>query len=410
MKTKHQILFVHQNFPGQFVHLSKFLASLGHEVISLSIHGNTVPGIKQFTYKPKRGNTQGVHPHLVDFETKAIRGEACMNAMLELKSRGLNPSLIVAHPGWGETLFCKNVFPNAKLLHFLEFFYKAEGGDGSFDPEFADLSVQAKARITLKNANNLMALHSMDFGLSPTHWQKSTMPDLYQPKIKVIFDGVDTDWLAPSDSARFQLPNGGPLLDQNSEVVTFINRNLEPYRGYHQFMRCLPGLMRSRPNAQIVIVGEDGVSYGAQPENGKTWRQIFLDEVKDEIDMTRVHYVGRIAHSDLLKLYQLSSCHVYLTYPFVLSWSCVEALAAGCVVVASDTQPVHEFIEHGVNGYLVDFFDPKALANQVVDVLKHRSQQKMISQTARRWATERYDLKTVCLPEQVRYVQRILSA
>lgn len=406
--NKQTILFIHQNFPGQFKHLAQALGKLGHNVIALSISGSNVLGVQHFKYGVSGRNTKGIHPLVLDMETKVIRGEACLRAMLQLKDKGVKPDLIVGHPGWGETLFCKLAFPNTPLLHFIEFYYKAIGGDSNFDPEFQANSMDMSIRVETKNLNNLAALQNMDFGLSPTQWQKSTMPAIYQPRTRVIFDGVDTQWIKPDHAAQFTLPGQNRTLTGQNEVVTFINRNMEPYRGYHQFMRALPKLLRDRPKAEVVIVGGDDVSYGSAPPKGTTWKQVFLDEVKDRIDLNRVHYTGRLAHSELLKLYQISSCHVYLTYPFVLSWSCVEALSAGCVVVGSDTEPVREFIRHGENGYLVDFFDPEALASQVSWVLGHPDKQQTIRQKARDSVVQGYDLTTVCLPEQLAYLERIL--
>lgn len=405
--SKRSILFIHQNFPGQFKHVSQALAEQGHLVAALAITGAQVPGVKMFQYKPKRGNTPKIHPWVMDMETKVIRGEACMHAMKALKEKGLKPDLIVSHPGWGESMFCKDVFPDTPLLNFIEFYYNAYGADSNFDPEFQNPDLGASAKVRAKNANNLLALDNMDWGLSPTEWQKSTVPDLYKPRIKVIFDGVDTDWIKPDDGAVYENAALGLKLDKSCEVVTFINRNMEPYRGYHQFMRALPKLMRERPKAQVVIVGGDEVSYGAAPPDGQTWKQIFLDEVKDAIDHTRLHYVGRVSHTDLLRLYQISSCHVYLTYPFVLSWSCVEAMAAGCAMVASDTQPVREFIQHGYNGHLVDFFDPDALASQVAGVLANPKAQLGLRANARKTVVDQYDLKKQCLPAQMRFLDRI---
>jgi glycosyltransferase involved in cell wall biosynthesis len=199
----------------------------------------------------------------------------------------------------------------------------------------------------------------------------------------------------------------GRTLRAGDEVITFVNRNLEPYRGYHVFMRALPEMLRCRPDAVALIVGADGVSYGAAAPHGKTWKQIFLDEVKDRLDTSRVFFLGRLAYADYLKVLQVSACHVYLTYPFVLGWSCIEALSAGCLVVGSRTRPVEEVIEHERNGLLVDFFDVAGLADTVVHCLARREHYAHLRAAARETAVQRYDLATICLPEQLRLIEKV---
>jgi len=407
-----QLLFVHQNFPGQFRHLAPAMARLGHRVDALAITPRAkLPGVRLSRYKPARGTTPAIHPLAAEFETKVIRGMACARAMTALREAGVTPDVVIAHPGWGEATFVKDVWPAAKLLCFIEFHYLAAGGDSGFDPEFAPSSpVEARMKLRVKNANNLIALDAMDRGLTPTQWQASTIPSVYRDRVEVIFDGIDTTVVRPDASAAFVVGAGTPrerTLRPGDEVVTFVNRNLEPYRGYHRFMRALPEILRRRPNAVVLVVGEDGVSYGSQPPQGTTWKQMFLDEVRERIDLDRVHFLGRVPYRDYLRLLQVSACHVYLTYPFVLSWSCLEAMGAGCVVVGSDTAPVREVIEHERNGLLVDFFDRDALVATVCDVLEHPSRHAALREAARRTVVERYDLDTVCLPRQIALVQSL---
>ncbi len=409
------ILFIHQNFPGQFKHLAPALAARGHQVKALAITGQALDGVDLIAYKPQRSTSSQIHPWVAEFETKVIRGEACGQAMLALRDKGFHPDLIVAHPGWGESLFAKDVWPGAKLLSFLEFYYAATGTDVGFDPEFARSGFAADARLRLKNAHNLLALEASDWGLSPTAWQRSSLPAFFQDRVSVIFDGIDTDQVKPDGHARLNLTQGNasasvPLQVQaGDEIISFVNRNLEPYRGYHIFMRALPAVLRARPRARAVIVGGEGTSYGAKPPDGTTWKQKFLDEVKDELDMSRVHYVGNIAYASFLRLLQVSACHVYLTYPFVLSWSCIEAMAAGCLVLASRTPPVLEAIQDGHNGMLVDFFDVQALSSRMIEVLSEPRSVVALRETARRDAVERYDLKRVCLPQQLQLVESLIG-
>ncbi len=401
------ILFVHQNFPGQFRHLAPHFARAGHRVQALAIDGAGLPGIEMLRYKPARGSSRGIHPWAAEFETKVIRGEACAAAATKLKTQGFTPEAIVANPGWGESLFLKDVWPQARMLALIEFFYAARGLDLDFDPEFSRPDLARDARLRAKNAHLLMALADMDWGMSPTEFQRSTVPAAYRERISVAFEGIDTAVVQPDPAASFTF--GGRTVRAGDEVVTFVNRNLEPYRGYHVFMRALPEILRRRSKAIALIVGADGVSYGAGPPAGKSWKQIFFDEVKERLDPSRVHFLGRLPYADYLKVLQVSACHVYLTYPFVLGWSCIEALAAGCLVVGSRTPPVEEVIEHGANGLLVDFFDTAALADSVVECLANPKHFTALRAAARRTAIERYDLATICLPRQAQLVERLGS-
>jgi len=246
-------------------------------------------------------------------------------------------------------------------------------------------------------------LHA-DAGLSPTEWQASTYPDPLRKMITVIHDGVDTAVMAPTPEARFTLPNG-VVVKPGDEVLTFVNRNLEPYRGYHIFMRALPAVLAARPNAQVVIVGGDEVSYGAAPKGEKGWKERFLSEVRDQLDMSRVHFMGKVPYPNFVALMQVSRAHAYLTYPFVLSWSMIEAMAAGCHIIGSATKPVMEALEHGKTGTLVDFFDVPGWSAALIDALAHPDRYLALRQAARQRALERYDLRSNCLPRMVDFVE-----
>jgi glycosyltransferase involved in cell wall biosynthesis len=394
---KRRILFIHQNFPGQFGHAALALARAGHEVVALGISAREIEGVRTVRYQvqPPAQPAVGLAQ---DFEVKAFRGMACAQAMDALKQSGFVPDVMVVHPGWGEALFCKDVFPTTRMLVFAEFYYAVEGTDFLFDPEFSKDSLAARARLRLKNSVHLHALEAADGGYSPTEWQHRQIPATFRGKFDVIFDGIDTPMVRPEPGAVVQLQRAGVKLVPGDEVITFVNRNLEPYRGFHTFMRALPEMLRQRPNARVLIVGTDDVSYGSKPAQGGNWRQVMLAEVGAQLPMERVHFLGRVPYADYLRILQISACHVYLTYPFVLSWSCLEAMSAGCLVVGSRTAPVQEVITHGENGWLVDFFDPAALAAQVVEVLATRDQHAAVRELARQTVVARYDLASTCLP------------
>lgn len=402
------ILFIHQNFPGQYKHIAAALVARGDEVTALCIENNPAPaGVKVFRYTPKRGNTPNIHPWVQDTETKVIRGEACFLAAKQLRDQGYAPDIICAHPGWGEALFIKEIWPKVPLLNYFEFYYRPHGADVGFDPEYPTSENDAP-RLMAKNLANLMNLEQCDGGISPTAWQKSTHPASFQHKIRVIHEGVDTDAIRPASDTSINL-DGGITLRCGDEVVTFVNRNLEPYRGCHSFFRAIAAIQRRRPLARIVIVGGDGVSYGSKPPAGTTWKTHFLKEVADQIDLSRIHFVGTIPYNAFIGLLQVSACHVYLTYPFVLSWSMLEAMSAGCLVVGSSTQPVEEVIRHGENGLLVDFFNPQAIAEQVVQVLESPTDFTAMRQRARQTIVDNYDLKRICLPQHLTYIDELAA-
>ena len=399
-----KFLFIHQNFPGQFVHVAGALARQGHEVVALGIKGRPLPGVRYIRYTPAPPSRVSEVEPARDFETKVVRGVACAQVMEQLRGQGFTPDTIVAHPGWGESLFCKDVWPDSRLLMFGEFFYSTSGADYHFDPEFSSDSVTARARLRLKNTVHLHALHAADGGYTPTQWQLSQLPALYRQRFEVIFDGIDTRAVAPEPGAQVLLQRDNIRVTPGDEIITFVNRNLEPYRGFHVFMRALPEILRQRPRARCLIIGRDDVSYGAKPASGGNWRQVMLSEVGAQLPMDRVHFLGGLPYQDYLRVIQVSRCHVYLTYPFVLSWSCLEAMSAGCVVVGSRTAPVQEVIEDGRNGLLVDFFDATALAHQVVAVLAKPASFAPLGRRARQTVIERYDLQSICLPAQLKLI------
>ena len=405
------VLFVHQNFPGQYQHVAAALADdPGNEVLAIGEAGNLGrlrhARVRELGYRAPEAAGPNTHHYLRSFEAAVRRGQQVTRVAERLRRVGYRPDIVCCHPAWGEGLYLRDLWPDAVLLYFCEFFYHARGHDSDFDPEFP-LSLDGMLRTRTRNAVHLLSLNAADWGISPTHWQHQSMPPEYRARISVIFDGVDTATVAPSTSARLEVGNG-VVLDATSEVITFVNRNLEPYRGYHVFMRALPRLLAARPGAQVVIVGGDGVSYGSSLAPGESYKQRYLDEVKDSLDLSRVHFLGRVPYDRYLEVLRVSSVHVYLTYPFVLSWSLIEAMSAGCAVVASATAPVMEVIRDGENGLLFDFFDGEALVDRVCTVLDDPQRLAPMRAAAQRTAIDTYDLATVCLPRQLGLIRTLV--
>ncbi|MEP5153517.1 glycosyltransferase [Planktotalea sp.] len=408
-----RILIIHQNFPGQYKHLAPALVEQGHQVFSLTPKVEKVTkwkGVTLLPYKITRSSSKDVHPWLSDLETKVIRAEACYRQAMALKQKGLEPDVILAHHGWGEPMFLKDVWPNAKLGLYCELYHLNDAETVNFDPEFSTKDLASNAlRLRLRNLNNAMHFDVASAGISPTLFQADTFPAPFREKIEVIHDGIDTDVVKPNENALLKVSENLSLSRKN-EVITFINRNLEPYRGYHIFMRALPKLLKARPNAEIVLLGGDEVSYGSRPPAGKTWKQIFIDEVRDQIsdeDWERVHFMGRVPYNVFLAMMQVSRLHIYLTYPFVLSWSLLESMSAEAAILASDTTPVREVIKDGETGWLTDFFDGDALVEKANALLEDEETRARLGKNAREFVVNTYDLKTHCLPKQLQWVEKL---
>jgi glycosyltransferase involved in cell wall biosynthesis len=384
------VLFIHQNFPGQFRPIAKHLAAdAGNRVVAIcQPQASGLAGVACLTYRPARKPTQGVHPYLASTEAYVLNGQAVARMLLKLKSQGFVPDVVLTHTGWGEALYVKDIFPQVPLAGFFEFFYRAHGADAGFDPEYPT-PLDGNLRLRTRNAIHLLSLDAADAGVTPTAWQRSVFPAEYQPKLQLLHEGVDTALAVPDPAAWLTLPDGRALSCRD-EVITYVSRNLEPYRGFHYFMRAVSLICRCRPRAQVLIVGGDEVSYGSRLPAGQTYRGKLLAEVA--IDPARVHFLGRVPYATYLKVLQVSSAHVYLTVPFVLSWSMLEAMAAGCLVIGSDTPPVREVIRHGENGLLVDFCSPRAIADAVNWALDNPAAMQPLRQKARQTVLERYTL------------------
>ena len=399
------VLFVHNNFPAQFRELARVLASQpGVKVAAIGARNARAPkDIRLLKYALTGVDVSSSHPFARRFDLECHRAEQVLYALTTLASSGFIPDVIVAHPGWGEALPIRTIFPKARLIIYCEFFYGNEGRDVGFDPEFAPIGMDGNVALQLKNAATLLALSDCDAGLAPTAWQRSTFPKIFHDKIAVLHEGVDTATVKPDPAASIRLPSGR-LLTAKDEVVTFVARNLEPLRGYHIFMRALPRILAQRPNAEILLIGGHGTSYGAPPPAGATWQSIFRDEVAGRIDLNRVHFLGHLPYRDYLRALQVSSAHVYFTYPFVMSWSLLEAMSAGCLVIGSDTTPVREVLTAD-NGIVAPFFDVAELSERVIEALADRERFRGIRAAARQTILDRFDLARICLPALTAFVQ-----
>ena len=384
------LLLLHQNFPGQFRRLAQSWARLpGWQVLGLGRH--TAPGmndVRWLGYKLARPPFAQQHPYLRQMEGAVLHGQAVARALMTLKRKGYQPDVVLAHPGWGESMYIRDVFPDVRLIHFCEWFYATRGGDAGFDPEFP-VDADHWAKLRTWNALHALNLSQCDMGVSPTQWQRSRHPLEFLNKIHLAHEGIDTDALRPDQRARVTLP-GGQVLRAGDPVVTYVARNLEPYRGFHVFMRALEKIQQAHKACHAIIVGGDDVSYGSKPKDAANWREKMLAEVR--LDPARTHFMGKVPYKTYTQVLQVSAAHVYLTYPFVLSWSALEAMSSGCLVIGSRTAPVQEVIEHGINGLLTDFFDLRELTDRVVEALVSPARFHPLRLAARQTVEQRFSL------------------
>jgi glycosyltransferase involved in cell wall biosynthesis len=400
--TPKRILFLHPNFPAQFRHLATVLGNDPNFQVVFATNRNDVeiPGVFKAIYNPARAASPQTHHYIRNLENAVLTGQAIYRICQELKAKGFIPDIVYGHSGWGPTLFIKDIFPTAELICYFEWFYHAHGTDADFDPS-DPMTPNDECRIRVKNAPILIDLYSCDRGLAPTYWQRQQFPPELQSKINVIHDGVDTNFFVPKPGAKLVLPRINLDLSHVSELVTYVGRGMEPYRGFPQFMESVALIQQRRPNCHVVVVGDDRVAYGKQLPEGQTYKQLMLEKLS--LDLSRLHFTGSLPYIEYLQVLQASSAHIYLTRPFVLSWSMLESMAAGCLLIASKTDPVLEVIQDSVNGLLVDFFSPEEIANRVDEALNYPEQMQKIRNKARETILQNYDLAKL-LPQHLEWM------
>lgn len=385
-----RFLFVHQNYPGQFLHIVRQIAAdKRHEVLFIcEPSANEIMGVRKIPYARPIVDVTETHIAARELDNGVRRAEAVFRAAFGLKQLGFKPDIIIGHHGWGELLNLRDVWPDVPMLGYMEFYYQFDRADVGFDPEFPADPLDFP-RIRAKNAINHIALNLGSVGQTPTKWQRSTYPDWARPKIELIWEGVDLAKCTPDPAIRkTAIKIGDMTVRPGDKLLTYVSRDLEPYRGFHIIMRALPEMMRARKDIKVVLIGGDGISYGGPPRQGGTWRDVMLAEVGKDIDRDRIVFPGRVPYQTYLSALRRSDAHIYLTYPFVASWSLREALAIGCPVIGGNTEPVSEFITHGKNGLLVPFLEPRVLARTVLDLLDDKALNRTLRKNARAYAED----------------------
>jgi glycosyltransferase involved in cell wall biosynthesis len=403
------ILFIHQNYPAQYKHVVEWLSLSGqHTIIFLTQkHVEPTKTHHVVTYKPDHETAPDAYPYSAEFERCCANGAKVAEVCRNLEGQGFKPHIIVGHSGWGETLFLKELWPDVPVLAYFEYFYTVKGGAVDFDPEFP-ISDAMPFIMNARNAVNHLSYAAADLGQTATDWQKKGYPKSFHDKIRVMHEGIRTELCVPNPSASAKLGRLEKQITRQDEIFTFMARNMEPVRGFHMFMRALPAILEARPNARALIIGGKDVSYGRAPGPNVSYRGLLEQEVGDRIDWSRVHFLGQVPYEVFLAVIQLSRCHIYLTVPFVPSWSLLEAMSMEATVVASDVAPVREIIRDGRTGFLVDFFSPTDIADKVVDVLKHPTNYREIGKAARKHIVANYDFHRVCLPKHLRAMNKLL--
>ena len=395
-----RVMFLHNNFPAQFGAIAHYLSRRGHEVTFGTRWKGTPPDwLRLVRYEPHREVGRQQHPYLTFVESAVLNGQAFARVGWKMKDEGWSPDLVVAHSGWGPGLYVRDVWPEARLLVYFEWYYRSRGADVGF---LAPATRDDEHRIRTRNAVILLEHAACHWGLVPTAYQASRFPELARRKLTVQHDGVDTAWYAPRPGRRLTLPDLD--LSHVEELVTYVARGMEPYRGFPQAMAAFAQVQRRRPRAHVVVVGEDRVAYGRRLPDGDSWRQRALRELA--LDRDRLHFTGRLPRNLYREVLLASSAHVYLTIPFVLSWSMIEAMSAGCLLIASDTDPVREVVRDGENGLLVDFFDTDALADRICEALDRPGDFAHLREAARRTAVEGYAAATL-VPQRARLLEAV---
>lgn len=399
-----KLLFAHRVYPGQFRNLIGFLdQNPEHQVkfLALDLHEPPLPSVEVLRYQPARTANADLHPCLNSTENAVLFGQAAWRAAMHLKSQGFEPDVVIGHSGWGPMLYLPDVFPKATFLGYFEWFYRSHGSSHGFHPNIP-LTPAAEQQIRTKNVPILMDLEACRAGVTPTEWQRQQFPQEFRHKIAVIHDGVDTEYFAPQP-AGLHIPRLGLDLRGKTKVVTYVATGMEPMRGFPEFMRAVSLLQRRCPDCEIVVVGEDRTEYSNPLASGKTYRQLMLEI--HPFDLSRLHFTGRLSREEYRQVLRASGVHVYLTFPFILSWSLMEAMACGCLVLGSATPPVQEVIRDGENGLLVNFFDAKGICERIAEALAAPWQNGRLRENARETILQRYDVRDM-LRRQWEFVQQ----
>lgn len=395
-----RVLITHNNFPAQFRHIAEYLGRTpGHQVVFATKTPReewVINGVNKAVFTPDGELTEHSYGLGRNFEDGIRHGVGMVRLCNGLKKQGFIPDVIIGHSGWGQTMFLRDVFPETPFIGYYEWYYSANSPETTFDKR--KRSDGELAQLRLRNTAILHDLVSCRVGLTPTGWQRSQFPVEFQSKLIQAHDGINTQYFSPANGGKLpidQLDLPHTDLTGAEELITYCSRGLEPYRGFPQFYEALPAILEERPKAHVLIVGEDRVCYSPKLPDGKSYKEQMQEQVK--VDTKRVHFTGPLPYGQYRQVLQASSAHVYLTWPFVLSWSFLEAMSCGCLVIGSNTEPVREVLRHRENGLLTDFHSPDKIAKTTIFALKRQEKLMDLRKNARQTVLDKYCLSK-CLP------------
>lgn len=406
-----KVLFVHNGAPGRFAPIAGALLARGwNGALINGPTGTDIAGLENRRFALETPRVRAQYRPSRRMEDALLMGRGAARAAEALRDEGFIPDLIIGHPGWGEMLYLAEVFPGIPQIQLGEYWYRSEGADSNFDPEFPARLLDSRIAIASQNVNFALSYAEAAAIVAPTRFQASLIPDCFQPRVHVIHEGVDTAQIRPHPPAQLVLADG-TVLDGSVPVISFASRRFEPLRGIHVFMRMLPLFQELAPDAHVLMIGADDPRiYGLPPRDGGTWLAAMRAEMGSRIDWSRVHVLPALPHDQLHRVFSNVTAHLYLTYPFVLSWSLLEAMACEALVIASDTAPVRDAIRHGENGLLVDFFDGPAMARQLAEVCRHPRAHARLRRAARATVLEKFDRATVCEPAWLELIGAVCGA
>ncbi|MGB0798845.1 MAG: glycosyltransferase, partial [Planktomarina sp.] len=313
------------------------------------------------------------------------------------------PDVVMAHSGWGSGTFTKAVWPDTKFIQYLEWWYEHPARDSMFEPNEKNIENQ-KAKIFSRNLPFLLDWAYADGVVVPTEFQAAGVPEKMRHNMLVMHDGVDTNMFSPTDKVDLSFLKTAPPDDV--PVLTYATRGMEPYRGFPQFMQALSHLQKQNKEFHCIIGGTDTIHYGPKLPEGDTWKKRMLE--KWDFDMDRIHFTGRLPYNQYRDVLRRSNGHVYLTVPFVLSWSLVESMAIGCPIITNDCAPTREALPGDDSAVFVDFKDANSVYDGMKWALDNPKEAALKGKVARKLAEESYAQSSL-YPKKVEFIEKTLA-
>ena len=404
------VLFAHKSFPAQFGQIMTHLVTEhGAECTFVSEKSTKTisADVRRIEFKPRRVASMGTSYFGRSHETQMWRSQGIVESLAEQPD--LRPDLVVAHSGFFTSAFFRELY-DCPIVNLFEYYYHPTESDCDFRSDLFSRNIIQDMQTRVRNSVFLLDLENCDFGYCPTDWQRSLFPEEFQSKLTTAHDGIDTNYWRPATSgSAIQRIRESLEIPNNMKVVTYVTRGFESMRGFDIFMKFAKRLCDSRVDVVVLVVGSDHVCYGAdrQITDGLSFKDWVLQQ--DDYDLNRIRFLGHVPSDTVRDVYQISDLHVYLTAPFIVSWSPLEAMSSGCLMLGSDTQPVQEVVGHGENGLLSDFFDVDRMVDQARCCLDEPHTFRPLRAAARQTIKQRFSLEA-CLPKLMELYTTAMSA